>query len=64
MRKCANPRCQREIKRCFGFVIARDVIMATIGNMGWKNVRELCGRCVFRLEQSPQLFENILGSNG
>ena len=49
-RRCINPKCSRVIEACNGFVVARDVLLATEGKLRWDQVRELCGVCVFRFE--------------
>jgi hypothetical protein len=39
-----------------GFVLARDFLKALALKLEWKNVREICGKCVLRLEPStPRL---------
>ncbi len=58
-RYCVNPVCQRPITGCFGFVIARDVLRPLPFNR-WP--RELCGKCVFRLEENLPALERILAS--
>jgi hypothetical protein len=42
--------CRREIARCNGFTLARDVVT------GRMPPRELCGRCVEVIEQFLEAF--------
>ena len=39
-------RCNTEIERCNGFVLARDLVAFFEGETQSTNARELCGRCV------------------
>lgn len=48
-RKCCC--CGKEIDACMGFVSAGDFLKAVAGEIPWKDVRELCGRCVFLAER-------------
>lgn len=50
VRKCINPECNREIRACNGFVVARDAVLAYGGKLRWDQVRELCGVCIFKFE--------------
>ncbi len=48
MRECLNIKCKQPIDKCMGFVLARDFLAALHKDISWKDVRELCGKCVER----------------
>lgn len=43
-RKCW--RCKKPITACMGFVNAGDFIEAAMGKRSFRQVKELCGKCV------------------
>jgi hypothetical protein len=47
-RKCHD--CGRRIELCNGFASARYCLLALYGVIPWVLVRELCGRCVEKVE--------------
>jgi hypothetical protein len=62
-RCCANPDCSRLITRCFGFVIAGDLVQAMTDSdngLEMKFPREICGICVFIFEDNPEGLKKIL----
>jgi len=68
VRYCINPQCQRPIRACNGSVIASDMLDAIEGKREMKQVRELCGKCVFALSLIPEekrtvAFQKLLQEN-
>lgn len=46
IRHCMNPHCRREITKCDGLALCRDVVAMLQGRLT-TFPRELCGRCGF-----------------
>lgn len=59
MRNCANPKCRAPITGCFGYVLASDIILAIEGSLHVSEVRELCAKCCFALEDHPEATQTF-----
>lgn len=56
MRYCSNPKCNRPIEACFGFVKAGDLMALKEERIEQEQVRELCAKCgvkVLNLRDEP-----------
>ena len=65
MRHCANPECRKEINECNGFIVGRDFFAFLEGKISRDQVRELCGKCIFKfvhLAQDAKVFEKFLAN--
>lgn len=55
LRSCCE--CAREIQDCNGFVVAGDVLDASLGKILWSDIRERCWLCTERLVLGQKLNE-------
>lgn len=58
MAQAEQPRhcieCAADIFECMGFVLARDIVFATMNLIGPRIIRELCGRCILLYSDRPR----------